>query len=164
MLLLKCLDSNDLAKLGKGTFHGISTQTTTGASERATTRFILRNAFGNSCSMVKYGLKRNVITPFRMAMNAGDPNGTKNSMPTPNMPSSNQVNGVQGTLTRANMSFGGVRSNGQSYYSGNPTFVYDGSDYVKFKKQQAVNRNYNDIKNGGDQSNASFVNLMAVRR
>ena len=161
---LNCLDKNDLAKLGNGPFHGISNQTLTGTAERATTRFILRNAFGNSCSMGKYGLNKSAITPFRMAMNAGDPNGTKNSMPSPNMPVSNEVGGVQGTLTRANMTFGGARSNGQSYFSGNQTYVYDGSDYVKFKKQQAVNRNYNDIKNGGDQHNASFVNLMAVRR
>tara|TARA_Y100000768_G_scaffold388600_2_gene385503 strand:- start:4499 stop:4990 length:492 start_codon:yes stop_codon:yes gene_type:complete len=163
-MTLKCLSGNDLAKLGNGTFHGISTETSIGSSDRATTRFILRNAFGNSCLFKNYGLTKSVITPFRMVMNAGDPNGTKNSAPTNKMPGSNQVNGIQGALSRANMTFGGARNDGNSYFSGNPTYVYDSSNYVTFKRQQAVNRNYNDLKNGGDQHNASYVNLMAVRR
>ena len=40
-------------------------------------------------------------------------------------------------------------------FSGNPRFVYDGSDYARFKKLQAINRNYNDITFGGDQHSAS---------
>ena len=46
----------------------------------------------------------------------------------------------------------------------NPKFVSDSSDYVRFKRLRAVNRNYNDSNYGGDQSNASYVPLMAVRR
>jgi hypothetical protein len=46
----------------------------------------------------------------------------------------------------------------------NVKFVADSSDYTKFKKQSAMNRNYNDASNGGDQSNASYVPTMAVRR
>ena len=42
-----------------------------------------------------------------------------------------------------------------SAYSGNPKFVYEGSDYTKFKKLQAINRNYNDITFGGDQHSGS---------
>ena len=49
-------------------------------------------------------------------------------------------------------------------YSGNPKFVPDSSDYIRFKKQQAMNRNYNDSKNGGDESNGSYVALMRVTR
>jgi hypothetical protein len=46
----------------------------------------------------------------------------------------------------------------------NPKFVSDSSDYVKFKKLRAMNRNYNDLTNSGDASNGSYVALMAVRR
>jgi hypothetical protein len=46
----------------------------------------------------------------------------------------------------------------------NGRFVYDGSDYIRFKKNQAVNRNYNDLSFGGDQSNASQVAVSAAQR
>jgi hypothetical protein len=45
----------------------------------------------------------------------------------------------------------------------NVKYVPDSSDYIKYKKLQAQNRNYNDLKNGGYQ-NSSYVPLMAVRR
>ena len=47
--------------------------------------------------------------------------------------------------------------------SANVKFVPDSSDYIKFKKLRAVNRNYNDVSNGGYQ-NSSYSALMAVRR
>lgn len=46
----------------------------------------------------------------------------------------------------------------------NVKFVADSSDYVTYRKQRAINQNYNDSSFGGDQSNASYVNLMAVRQ
>ena len=46
----------------------------------------------------------------------------------------------------------------------NVKFVADSSDYITFKKQMAVNQNYNDLKFGGDKNNASYVSQMAVRR
>ena len=42
-------------------------------------------------------------------------------------------------------------------------FVPDASDYIKFKKQTAMNRNYNDLSKGGDDHNGSYVPLMHVR-
>ena len=48
-------------------------------------------------------------------------------------------------------------------WTGNAKFVYDGSDYVKFKKLQANNRNFNDITYGGDRNNASQVAKARVR-
>jgi len=46
----------------------------------------------------------------------------------------------------------------------NVKYVADSSDYIKFKKQVSCNKTYNDSSFGGDQSNASYVPLMAVRR
>ena len=48
-------------------------------------------------------------------------------------------------------------------WTGNSKYVYDGSDYVKFKKLQANNRNFNDITYGGDRNNASQVAKARVR-
>ena len=42
-------------------------------------------------------------------------------------------------------------------------YVPDSSDYIKFRKQRAVNVNYNDMKNGGDQSNGSYVAFKMVQ-
>jgi hypothetical protein len=46
----------------------------------------------------------------------------------------------------------------------NPKFVSDSSDYVRFRKLRAMNQTYNDLSYGGNESNASYVPLMAVRR
>ena len=46
----------------------------------------------------------------------------------------------------------------------NNRFVPDSSDYTTFKKQRAMNQNYNDLGSGGDVHNASFVARMAVHR
>jgi hypothetical protein len=46
----------------------------------------------------------------------------------------------------------------------NVKFVYDGSDYTKFKKDQAVNRNYNDRSFGGNDNNAAQSAIRHIRR
>jgi hypothetical protein len=46
----------------------------------------------------------------------------------------------------------------------NPKYVYDGSDYIQFKKLQAVNRNYNDYSFGGDQFSGSQSAWRRVHR
>ena len=48
--------------------------------------------------------------------------------------------------------------------SGNVKYVHDSSDFVTYRRQKAINQNYNDLKNGGDDHNGSFVAQMAVRR
>jgi hypothetical protein len=46
----------------------------------------------------------------------------------------------------------------------NGKYVYDSSDYVTYLKQRAVNKNYNDLTYGGDQSNSTQSVLRAIRR
>ena len=48
--------------------------------------------------------------------------------------------------------------------SGNVKYVHDSSAFVTYRRQKAINQNYNDLKNGGDDHNGSFVAQMAVRR
>ena len=46
----------------------------------------------------------------------------------------------------------------------NVKYVYDSSDYTTYLKQRAVNKNYNDFSNGGDDYKASQSAQRAIRR
>ena len=46
----------------------------------------------------------------------------------------------------------------------NGKYVYDSSDYSRFLKQKAINKNYNDLSYGGDNSSASQSAWRAIRR
>lgn len=105
----------------------------------------------------KYG---RVTTPFRAANNAGDFLGRVNY----SCGGPNQVNpdypGWKGHIGNIpNMCDG----TGVPASTCNVRYVYDSSDYVTYKKQRAINQNYNDKKDGG-YTNSSYVNLLAVRR
>ena len=134
-----------------------------GSSARGRNRLILREAFGNGCFFSKLLGHKFKTGPFRMATNSGDPNGTTNSSPSIHLPGINQVGGIQGNRARSRMTIGGTHSDGDAFYTGNPKYVYDSSNYTTFRKRQAINRNYNDRSFGGDQHNGSYTALMHVR-
>jgi hypothetical protein len=46
----------------------------------------------------------------------------------------------------------------------NTKFVYDSSDYIRYMKQKAVSKNYNDLTYGGDDHYSSQSALKAIRR
>jgi len=148
--------------LGQGRASG-----TVGSSERGRDRNTLREAFGNNRWLygnapTMTGLVSGIYpqTPFRLATSSGDPLGTCQEAVRPDLPSINQVNGIGPSQLNAN---GGGRSSGGAGYSGNPRFVYDSSDYIRFKKLQAKNRNYNDSSFGGDKYAASQTAISFVR-
>jgi hypothetical protein len=160
-----------------------------GPNERAIDRRLLRKSFGNynindsnspiTCtggdlcaqlidsSGVCGHSGPGLLTPFRRAMNAGDPYLKVNTAPSTTIypPPSNQVNAP----ARTSLAGWGViaghaaRVPNGSAYTGNPKFVYDGSDYIRFKKLQAKNRNYNDPTYGGDSHRASQQAYSRVR-
>ena len=104
-------------------------------------------------------------TPFRLSMLAGDPYGTINESPMASMKGPNQVarSGISyGVLPRSNG--GSTRANGDAGWTGNSRWVYDGSDYARYKKLKAMSQNYNDSSFGGDQHNASQQAIAAARR
>lgn len=146
-----------------------------GSSERGLNRKILRQSFGNNAlggifeySPLYYAYaarkpngqaKSGGQGPFRAAMNAGDLMGTVNEGPHPSLPKPNQVTSVS---NMGFMSLAGSVKTGNAAYTGNPKYVYDSSDYVRYKKLKAINSNYNDISFGGS-NNGSYTSLKAVR-
>ena len=128
----------------------------------------LRNGFGQYGFLERAGLitndcepRKTILTPFRQAFNAGDYLGTINQGPDPALPQINQVNSLITVLQPPGQD--GIQS-GAAGFTGNQRYVYDSSDYIRFKNLQAKNRNYTDASTGGDQNNGSFVAMMRVRR
>jgi hypothetical protein len=125
------------------------------------TRNELKNAWNTAYATGKYNGYSRVITPFRAVNNSGDFLG--------------RVQYVCGGPNQVNASRPGYKSLIGSIISNcdgtgvpasccNSRYVADSSDYIKFKRQSATNKNFNDVKHGGDQSNASYVPLMRIRR
>ena len=147
----------------------------TGGGERSNARSQLVRAFGNQVipglkntpggSNVSPALyKNNVLGPFRSAFNAGDV-VTNQIVATDSKYGklSNQVGG--NNLARLQIRGDGISGqNGNAMYSGNPKFVYDGSDYIRFKKLQALNRNYNDKSYGGAENSQSQHAINKIRK
>jgi hypothetical protein len=113
-------------------------------NSRSLARKHLKKAFGN---MVIPGLgtspstyPKNILGPFRTSFNSGDviTNTTENT----NIKygrSANQING--NNVARISVARDGVSHGGNAMYSGNPKFIHDGSDYIKFKRLQAILKN-----------------------
>jgi hypothetical protein len=145
-----------------GPFNGYSgkqTVTNYKDSEQTMSRRVLRSAWNTRYASGTVNGQSRVITPFRAVNNLGDFLSRTNYV----CGGPNQVNKSKPGL-RIGSIISACDATGVEGYSGNPKFVPDSSDYVRFKKQQAMNRNYNDSKNGGDESNGSYVALMRVRR
>ena len=122
-------------------------------------RFTLREAW-NTTSYSGSSNPKRIITPFRAVYNAGDLLSRENyscggSCQTPQ--SRPGLNGLRNSLghTSDNCTPSVIWSANQidpkiPSSTCNVKFVYDGSDYTKFKRYQAMNKNYNDRSFGGD--------------
>jgi hypothetical protein len=128
-------------------------------SQDALTRRVLRDGWNTAYANNTFNGKNRVITPFRAINNSGDYLSRTNYVCGGPAPLNKSKPGyrVGSMISRCDTT--NVPSS-----SCNVKFVADSSDYIKFKKQAAINKNYNDNTNGGDQSNASYVNIMAIRR
>lgn len=129
-----------------GPFNGYSgTQTVTNYKDSAqtSTRSVLRNAWNTIYATGTVNGHERVITPFRAVNNLGDFLARTNYV----CGGPNQVNaskpGMKGRIGSIISSCDGT---GVEAANCNPKFVSDSSDYVKFRKQQAINRTYNDSK------------------
>jgi hypothetical protein len=151
------------ANLG-GPFQGYSPQQTLTSykdSDQVMVRKIVRGAWNNPNAVGTINGKGRIATPFRAVNNLGDFLGRQNYV----CGGSNQVNktrpGLQGPIGSIISKCDGT---GVPASVCNNRFVSDSSDYIRFKKQGAINRTFNDLASGGDVHNASFVARMAVHR
>ena len=79
------------------------------------------------------------------------------------------IGGGGGSLGGSGMDWGSARGRDRlvlrkSRRPPNGKYVYDSSDYITYLKQKAVNKNYNDLSNGGDDFKASQSAQRAIRR
>jgi hypothetical protein len=139
----------------------------------AKTRFTLRESW-NTTSNSGSNYKHRIITPFRSINNAGDLLSRQSYSCGGNCQTFQSRPGLSGLRSH----FGTVSSTCKPDVlwnniqidpsvpasSCNGKYVYDGSDYITFKKNQAVNRNYNDLSGGGNDSNSSQSAIRAIRR
>ena len=137
------------------------------------TRFFLKDAW-NTSSTTGSSYPKRIIGPFRAVNNAGDLldrinyscGGTCQSYQS--RPNLKGLRGHFGSISNAcnsSVTYNPSQTNIAVPASAcNVKFVYDGSDYIDFKKKQAINRNYNDRSFGGNESNASQSNIRAIRR
>jgi len=139
-----------------------------GGNERALARKYLSKAFGN---MKNSGLdsspllySKNILGPFRTAFNAGDV--ITNNIEDTNSKYGRESNQVGGNnLSRLQRKGDGKSGqNGNAMYSGNTKFVHAGSDYIRFKKLQALNRTYNDESFGGAENYQEQHAINRVRK
>tara|TARA_Y200000002_G_scaffold39395_1_gene28752 strand:- start:2085 stop:2483 length:399 start_codon:yes stop_codon:yes gene_type:complete len=107
------------------------------------TRSVLRRAWNHDNAIGVINGNNRVVTPFRAVNNLGDFLARKNYVcGGPNQVSSRKP-GKTGPIGSIISSCDGKGVEG---YSGNVKFVPDSSDYITYKKQRAMNRNYNDSK------------------
>jgi hypothetical protein len=139
-------------------------------------RFTLKNAWNTTypSQLRRNGLTKSITTPFRAVNNAGDLLSRENfscggSCQTPQ--SRPGLNGLKVRFGATSISCTpSAAYNSLQLITNVPSatcnvkYVYDSSDYVTYLKQKAVNKNYNDLSYGGDQSNASQSAQRAIRR
>lgn len=141
--------------LGQGPFNGFSTvQTQTGYrdTEIVNTRNILKNSWNGPAATGKiYGtggqVFKRVTTPFRAVTNSGDFLGRVNYVC--GGPHINKQAGYSEFDKKMGSLINNCDGTGVDGANCNPRYVYDSSNYTTFKKQQAINRNFNDLKDGG---------------
>jgi hypothetical protein len=123
-------------------------------------RSVLRRGWNTAYATGKYNGKTRIITPFRAVRNSGDFLARKEYVCGGSNPSDAMKPG-KGPRFR---SFINACDTSKVPASNcNVKYVADSSDYTRFRKEQAFNRNYNDLSNGG-YNNSAYVNIMAIRR
>jgi hypothetical protein len=128
--------------------------------EQAMMRRKLRSAWNTSYATGTVNGKKRIITPFRAVNNLGDFLSRQNYVCGGPQPNALHKGGIRHR-------FGSIISkcdnSGVESSNCNSRFVSDASDYTTFKKQFAMNKNYNDASFGG-YNNAAYTPLMSVRR
>ena len=129
--------------------------------DSVTTRRELRKSWNTSYATGNVNGYNRRIGPFRAVTNSGDFLSRPNYI----CGGPNPANNTHATPARQ-LGLGGIMNACDTTNipssSCNVKFVADSSDYTKFRRQTACNKNYNDLKFGG-YNNSAYVPLMAVR-
>jgi hypothetical protein len=149
-----------MTTLGGG-IQGIAPPIVGVSNNSALNRFSLRTAWNGALGGNTYKSKGIAVSPFRAVNNAGDVLSRQNY----SCGGSNQVNNIKPSL---HPSIGGILSacdgSGIEPSTCNVKYVYDSSDFSKYKKLKAINQNYNDSSFGGNDSSAQQMALRRVRQ
>jgi hypothetical protein len=131
-------------------------------SEQTAIRSILRRAWNTQYATNDVNGYGRAIGEFKAVNNIGD------YLSRQNYACGNIPNATRPNIVNWGTSLGSIIKHcdgtGVPCSNTNTRFVPDSSDYTTYRKQRAINRNYNDATNGGDQNNASYVAMLAVRR
>ena len=131
-----------------------------GGQERAASRKLNRAALNTPCFLPPdLRARAGRSTPFRSALNAGDMLGTVNEAPSRQLGATNQLSGVRGKLMHFTRD--GVQ-HGSAGYTGNQKYVYDSSDYIRYRAQKAKLRTYNNRSFGGAGAGRGGIGSMAL--
>jgi hypothetical protein len=147
-----------------GPFRGFSATQTTKAfrdGEGAMTRRVLRSAWNNvnvASSINGYG---RIITPFRAVNSAGDYLSRQNYR----CGGAVENNGMwrPGNSRSMGAMLSACDQTGVAAQSGNGRFVPDSSEYIRYRKHNAINRTYNDLTFGADDSHGSASAVFHIR-
>jgi hypothetical protein len=146
------------------TINGISPKQTITSykdSENCMIRKTIRNSWNNKYAVGVVNGHGRKIGPFKAVSNIGDFLNRQNYA-CGNMPNPTQANSVI-WRSRIGSIIKNCDNTGVEASSSNNKFVPDSSEYIKYKKIAAINRNYNDTTNGGDDHNGSYDAMMRVR-
>ena len=125
-----------------------------GGSNRERMRFTLRNAWNGKAANRIYNAG-DLMT--RVAFTSGGSNQVNTGRI--KLASNASARVLGGSINISTLS----NPNNLPSANTNVKWVYDGSDYIRFKKQQAQNRNYNDYSFGGDIKSNTLIALGKVR-
>lgn len=141
--------------------------------EFSKTRFYLRDAWNTSSTSGSSYPKR-IIGPFRAVNNAGDIlsrqdyscGGTCQTFQSrPGLNGLRQHFGSISNSCTPSVLYSTNQINQAVPASAcNGKFVYDSSDYINFRKKQAINKNYNDRSFGGNDYSAAQSAMRAIKR
>jgi len=120
---------------------------TDGTQDRSMTRRILRESWNGNQGYYKDKANSNgykvMSNGFRAVMNAGDPLGRKNySCGGPDMVSGSATRTIRSSSKSGGQSARNCDTSEIQPQTCNVKYVYDSSDFIKYKKQRATNRGY----------------------
>ena len=126
-------------------------------------RFKLIQAWNTSYpAQLRNAHKKRVVTPFRAVNNAGDLLCRQNYSCGGSCMAPQSRPGLKGL--KIGSMFSNCDGTGVPASNCNTKYVFDSSNYTTFLKQQALNKNFNDLSFGGDNHSSSQSALRAIRR